>query len=310
MNELRVQTYQEFRNQYELEHPASVPTMEVYIGEYAPWVTWAVGAMFVTAAFFSGVHTVPVAHEAIDAGKVAEWLRQLGGISAFLFIEMGILTSAYFLVKKFSIVKLVILLIAGIVAMGANLYSVEQAFASNTVDTFTKVITLLFGLVAPLMAGLSGGVFVELHQSDRTADARSQNKFRQQQIEWDNEIQREWKKVQRTGGQVSYRPRLSDAMSAHRPPDNRTDSLADGHTGQADEIADRRHATGQGYTKKPDARQVVRDYLATNPAQVTGNVRQIAEALNVGKSTVSEVQQEFRRTASESDTEPVNTVQA
>ena len=72
--------------------------------------------------------------------------------------------------------------------MGANLYSVSKAFQSDVSDDFTKIITIFFGLVAPLMAALSGGVYVWLHQSDRNADAMMKKRYRENQIKWDGII--------------------------------------------------------------------------------------------------------------------------
>lgn len=194
--------YDEFRQRYEKMHKASVPVEETYMGEYPEWVTLAVGAMFITAAFFSGVHTVPIAHEAIDALKVWEGFRVIGGLSAFIFVEMGVLVSAYMLVKRWSLVMIVILIITIFVAMGANLYSVSKAFAANTtMDDFTKALTILFGGVAPLIAALAGGVFVWLHQSDRVADARAKARFKEQKIAWDKEIEKAYKKLYPVEGQ-------------------------------------------------------------------------------------------------------------
>lgn len=193
--------YQEFRKQYEEQHQASIPIEEAFIGEYPTWVTVAVGAMFVAAAFFSGVHTIPIAHTAIDALKVTEAFRIIGGLSAFVFIETGVLVSAYMLVKRWSWVMFFILLLTITVAMGANLYSVSEAFKPDATDLFSKVLTVLFGIVAPLMAALSGGVFVWLHQSERVADAKMKARFKEQSVAWDKEIERAYKKLYPIEGQ-------------------------------------------------------------------------------------------------------------
>lgn len=195
-------SYQDFRRQYEEQHPASIPVDEVYIGEYPWWVTWVVAAMFVAAAFFSGLHTIPIAYTAIDHFKVSEFLRQVGGISAFVFIEAGVLISAYMLVKRWSWFMFAILLITIVVAMGANLYSVATALSTNAeTDIFTKTLTVLFGLVAPVVAALSGGVYVWLHQSDRVADARSKTRYREACVAWDKEIKRAYDKAYPQEGQ-------------------------------------------------------------------------------------------------------------
>lgn len=52
--------------------------------------------------------------------------------------------------------------------------------------------------------------------------------------------------------------------------------------------------SGQTSGRKRDAREIVREYLKANPDSVNMNVRSLADLLRVGKSTVSEVQREFR----------------
>lgn len=210
--------YQEFRNKYEQQHPASVPQPEVFIGEYPKWVTPVVAAMFITAALFSGVHTIPIAYTAIDGKHVADWLRQAGGVSAFVFLDAGVLLSAYLLVKKFNLFILAILLITISVAMGANLYSVSQALSSDSADQFTKIITVLFGLVAPLMAALSGGIYVWLHQSERSADEVSKMHFRDEQIQWDKIVEREWKKHQKENTSRNFMKSSRENDSVHETP--------------------------------------------------------------------------------------------
>jgi len=257
--------YAEFRLQYEEQHGASVPVEEVYIGEYPRWVTWVVGNMFVTSAFFSGIHTVPIAHDAIDAAKVAEWIRQVGGISAFAFIESGILTSAYMLVKRWSWVMLFILLVTITVAMGANLSSVSQAFQADTADSFTKLITVLFGVVAPLMAALSGGVYVWLHQSERVAEARMKARYKDARVAWDKEIERAFRKLYPAS--KGERPEVSIGQSA---------------------------ASSIGHKKVVDATVRVQQHLDAYPEDLNLSPRQLAAKLGVGKSTANNVQREYR----------------
>lgn len=56
-------------------------------------------------------------------------------------------------------------------------------------------------------------------------------------------------------------------------------SAADGHG----------RATGQGYNKRTDARDIVRQHLADNPEDFDLSVRELADKLKVGKTTVSDV---------------------
>jgi hypothetical protein len=253
--------YSDFRKMYEEQNPASVPIEETYIGEYPKWVTWAVGAMFVAAAFFSGIHTVPVAYRTIERLGVAEGLRQAGGISAFLFIELAVLLSAYMLVKRRSAVMLVILTIAITVAMGANLYSVSEALLLDQSDVFSRVIAVMFGLVAPLMAALAGGVFVWLHHADRVAEARAKAAFKELGIAWDKEIKRAYNKLY----PMSKLPVQSVSV------------------GQS-------VASSIGHMKVIDATVRVEQHLDAHPEDLNLSPRALALKLGVGKSTVNNVQ--------------------
>lgn len=297
MSEIRVQTYQEFRKQYEQQHPASVPRRRKKIKrEYPLLIELSVLVMFVCAALLSGVHTVPTVYAGMEIRVTSELVRQVVSLGSFVAIELAIFMSAYLLDKQRTIAWTV-LIVTFLVATVSNVNSVSKALAQD--DTWARVITLALGVGAPFIALMSGKLYIVISESNRKHSEVSDAEFERVSIRFDASVLEAWEKQQQRTA------RLSGRVSAPRLPD-RQDSGRTDRT--ADEMADRRHATGQGYNKKPDARQVVRDYLAANPAQVTGNVRQIAEALNVGKSTVSEVQQEFRRTASEADTEPVQTV--
>jgi cation transport ATPase len=257
--------YIEFRKQYEEQHPASVPVEEIYIGEYPAWVTWAVGAMFVAAAFFSGIHTVPVAYRMIERFGVAEWLRQAGGISAFLFIELAVLVSAYMLVKRRSVVMLIILLIAICVAMGANLYSVSEAFLPEQFDSFARMIAVMFGVVAPLMAALAGGVFVWLHHAERVAEARAKTAFKELKIAWDKEIERAHKRAY---------------PAASRP----VQSVSIGQSA----------VSSIGHKKVVDATVRAQQYLDAHPEDLNLSPRELARKIGVGKSTANNVQRWLR----------------
>ena len=73
--------YLQFREEYERQHPASVPRhTPAIIGEYPGWVHYIVLAMFVSAAILSGVHTVPTVYDTIESGKVSEIVRQVAAL--------------------------------------------------------------------------------------------------------------------------------------------------------------------------------------------------------------------------------------
>lgn len=185
--------YDEFRKKYEKEHPASVPKIEYETSDHPGWLMWAVAAMFLASALLSGVHTVPTAYDTIEILKVAEPVRQAGGLASFVFVELGILVSSYMLFKNRSFWVSLILLLAVMIAVAANLYSVSNALKVNGDNIGMSVVAIALGIGAPLIATMSGKVLVALHRSDRIIDSRARQKLKEDNIAWDKEIIRAWK---------------------------------------------------------------------------------------------------------------------
>lgn len=90
--------------------------------------------------------------------------------------------------------------------------------------------------------------------------------------------------------QVADRVVRSAAVRSSADGQRKRTGVADG---QADENG-RGHATGMGYTKRTDARTRVWEYLNENPEAADMTVRDLAETIGVGKSTVSDVVREWR----------------
>jgi hypothetical protein len=264
--------YAEFRKQYEEQHPASVPRLEFEMSDYPRWVQWAVGVMFIAAALASGVHTVPTAYKTIESIYVAEWVRQISGISAFMFVELGILISAYILFKNWSLLVLVISIVCIGIAMVANLYSVTLALQTD-VDNGAVFVAIFFGIGAPLVAALSGKVYVNVHRADRIVDVRARTKYKEDAVAWDSEIERAWKvyqKHQSRGQSDAGRTaaRLSAVLS------DRTD------TGQTTR-------SPYGHNRTPDGQQRVIEYLNINPDHVKMSSRELAKLTGVGHDTAN-----------------------
>jgi len=254
--------YAAFRQQYEEQHPASVPKLEYEQADHPVWMIPIVGAMFITSAIFSGVHTVPTAYEAIETLKVAVWVAQAAGLSAFVFVELGILTAAYMLFRKFSLLFLGILIIAVAIAMVANLHSVSKALSIN--DELTKAVAVLLGSGAPLMATLSGAVFVDVYRAYRAAKMRAERKHKEARIAWDTVINREFSRAQKASKQ-----------SVRKVSNGQTPS-------------------GYGYSRTSDAKEVVRTHLEANPGDFSLSVRELADKLGVGKSTVADARRDMQ----------------
>jgi len=278
------QTYLEFRRQFEIQHPASVPRRRKKTKrEYPRIIEIAVFIMFACAALLSGVHTVPTVYGGIDKELTSEEVRQIASLCSFIAIEFAIFMAAYLLEKQKKIAWAV-LCMTFLVATISNINSVSKALAQD--DMWSKIITLALGIGAPFIALMSGKLYIVISESNRNHSERADSDYERIAVAFDISVLEAYEKYQQRTARLSGRlsaPRLTDGQDS-----GRTDRTAD-------ELADRRHATGQGYSKKPDAKQAVREYLSLHPENLQGNVRQIAELLNVGKSTVSEVQQELRK---------------
>lgn len=191
--------YNEFRLEYENQHPASVPRMEVEMHEYQAWTWWAVLATFICAAMVSGVHTVPTVWKSIELSEVVTpVMRNIVSFASLLAIELAILLSAYLMAKG---VKLAygVMAMAATIAIGANLYSVIAALNAGG-DIGALLVAIFLGIGMPFIALFTGKMFVDIHRADRVQDARAKKAFTEASVIWDKEIERSWKAYQRTGG--------------------------------------------------------------------------------------------------------------
>lgn len=202
--------YNEFRQQYEDQHPASVPRMEVEMNEYPPWVRPAVLLTFVCAALVSGVHTVPTVWKSIEVGTIiTEVIRNVISVASLVAVEMAILLSAYLMAKGVRLAYFVTF-IASSVAVMANLYSVVTAFNTSD-DKGALAVAVVLGIGAPLIALFTGKMFVDIHRADRIQDARAHKLFREASVAWDKEVGAAFKKYQKEhAGEISRNFMKSD----------------------------------------------------------------------------------------------------
>lgn len=179
--------YQTFRIEYERQHKASIPVKK-RTNEYPSLLVWAVLAMFLCAALLSGVHTAPTAYQTIEGSKVSEIVRQAAALATFGFVELGILVSSYLLFKRSAneYFALSVLIICSFIAMAANLYSVSKALQSD--DFGSVIVGVSIGIGAPLIAALTGKVFVNLHHSNDLSEQRANEQYKQAMTLFESDI--------------------------------------------------------------------------------------------------------------------------
>lgn len=266
--------YGEFRKQYEEQHPASVPRLEFELNEYPAWAKWATAAAFIAVSTVSAVHTVPTVWSTIEVGEIiTPFVRNMASIASLVGVELTILLSA-FLMAKGQIIAYIVMVIASIVAIMANLYSSYKNLSDGG-DEWAIAVSIVFGVGIPLIALFTGKMAMDIQRANRVQDGKARKMFKEASIAFDKEVERAWKAELKANPSRVSSVQLSNELSNGQSNASPAASLV-------------------GHTKVPDASRVVREYLSENPAALNLSPRQLAELLGVGKSTVNNVQREMR----------------
>ena len=257
-------------------------------GKTSKGVIGALVALAVAGVILSSSHTIPAFLATIE-GDVADWLKLVIALSALVMVEVGMLVLAYVLSRRLADVDpkhITTLLKRGLalvftLAILSNLHSTLKPRFGETEhwDKFSFIVFVLMGISAPTLAYIAGEVLglttLQDERDNATALADWQAKF---ETAWEAALmkyQRDMVKVSRSVS-VQSEPVLSGGLSA---------ALSSGQP-DADKSG---HGTGHGYSKRTDAREQVRQWLTDNPDDLTLTVRELADKIGVGKSTVGEV---------------------
>jgi hypothetical protein len=269
--------YHEFRNQYEAQHPASVPVLRYELAAFPAWVRWAVMAMFMAAAVISGVHTVPTVYQTIESGKVAPLVHDIAALSSFIAVELAILLSAY-LLKRNRGLGWLLLITTSFVAGIANLQSSLTAMSGKQADAWTQIVAVSVGLAAPLIVLASGKLLVDIFNGERTVNARADERYHEECKKFDAEVLAAFEKFSRSKKASVQLPAVPAGVQPSMLPASAMLSAADMRT----------HGHGHGYARATDARERVRTYLREHPDAIRLSSRELAEQLGVGKTIVAE----------------------
>lgn len=301
--DLNQMTYQEFRQRYEEQHPASVPKEEKVISDNPGWMVWATLAMFICAAALSGVHTVPTAYATIEASKVDNGVRQIVALGTFVFVELGILIASYTMFKRWSWIAFIILALSISIAIVANLYSVFEAM--QTSDLGAVIVGISLGIGAPVIAMLAGKQFVNLHRAEQIAAMRAKQQYNDACLKHDETIQAAWQALQAKLEAKAEREAERERIRIEREsePIHSFHSL-NSLNGGANERPRLPYSANSstGYTKQMNARDVIREFFEQNPDAVNSRLDDLVERIiqqtgvTVGRTSVHNVRKEFKQT--------------
>ena len=276
--------YSTFRVEYEQQHPASVPKLQTFKTAriYPWWLQIVVVVMFVCAALMSGVHTVPTVREGMpDDSMFSDAVKDLIAYGSFAAFELSVFSASYALLRRASAWVWLTLAVAFLVMVASNLLQVTRAFAAEG-DPGTQLVAVIVGVGAPLVALLSGKILVDIHRTNAHQDSEATTRYEAACKQFDADVLTAFEKQQKRT--VRQAPTPSAQRPLQQTPDTPADADTDG----------REHGTGQGYTKRTDAREAVHAFLKDNPAAANLTVREIADLLKVGKTTVADVMKDWR----------------
>lgn len=273
--------YLAFSKQYELEHPAPERT--------------ALTRDVVSVAIIVSLLIVMVAGVIVSSSRtIEEFGGSFVGVFAFVMLEGGLVAYAFFRARRAAVesnrvgnarrLATIGLTLAFVSALAANIHAVLKAQHIETPPIVNTVINLFVAVSAPTLAFISADVLAIELMSGEARRRAAEQQYESALNVWRAQLHEEWQRRQRALG-VSWkverdgeRPQLS-AVSMR--------GQVDMDNGQATG-----HGTGQGYTKRTNARELVARYLDEHPEAISMPVRELAALIGVGKSTVSNVLQE------------------
>lgn len=296
--------YAAFASMYEVRTPRPIATE----AEKEDWVTKGALTVLVTASVIvSGSRTV------------VEFGGGLIGAAAFVMLELAIVAYGYIRTKRYydesrhnSTKRLITtgMVLAFVVALAANIHATlkqngilsSPAASSQTTlmpafgipqheaTTVDIVILVLVSISAPALAFIAGDVLGMEDVASRRRQRKAAEDYAEVLAKWQEGLNSAWlNSPLYRSVKVSV---SSEGASALPPPSVSALSVADGQR------TDSGRTAANNYTKKMDARTIVWTYLEQQPDAANLPVRELAVLLSVGKTTVSEVLNEWRKTAS------------
>ena len=272
--ENNIQVYDEFVAKHEAAYAAF---RRIYESKTPPPTAPQVQRDIVNRLIIIVLTVVSIAAILVSSSRtIDEFGGNLIGTLAFIMVEGGIMAYAFFrarrTVSKKRLQKTVQWATAGliltfIVALGANIDATLRHKGIELPALVNVVINLLVALSAPTLAFISSDVLaIELMAID-IRKRESEREYEAAQQTWLDGLNRSW---------AANQKKWDVKIEIHRPSNGIP----------AESIGILPAKSTLGHTKKPDAAKRVYAYLAENPDAIHQSPLEIAELLEVGKSTV------------------------
>lgn len=270
--------YTAFRTIYEAKLPAP---KEPVVERDSIFVPAALIVMICASILVSGSRTV------------AEFGGGIIGLAAFLMLEGAIIAYAFFRTRRnFNEERMESVQTLANIGLGMA-FAVTVAVAVNVIlkgenethPTVKTVIHLLVAVSAPTLAFISGDILAVETMADSSKKRKAKEKYEADLADWGKGLNEAW---------AAEKSRWGVSIKVEREPVHVHPNPSNGQSiGQMDKPM-LPSASTLGHSKKPNASVIVREYLAAHEEAIEMDARDLAVLLEVGKSTVNNVQREFR----------------
>lgn len=288
--------YAAFKSTYEIRYP---PPERQTVKRENTGAVLALAALVVASVIVSGSRTI------------GEFGGGLIGVAGFVMIEIGIVAYAFIRTRvdyddtRHQSVKRLVsvgMWLAFIVAVFANVHSTLKA-GGILPDWLDTVVLLVLGFSAPVLAFISGDVLGMLAVMDASRSRRADREYLDALRIWSDGLNASWNAQKQRMG-VSL-PSATSAVDGQNASQNIALSA---RTPLRTDANERGHGFGAGYERRHDARDKVRVYLLENPEAFNLTVRELAEAVGVGKTVAAAVRKELLANEGLGETQPAEAI--
>jgi hypothetical protein len=269
--EINEMDYPSFREQYELQHPASVPMIETDTNEYPTWLLPITLVMFIAASIVSGAHTVSTVRQSLESSLIPQASKDIVAYSAYFAFELALLVSVFSWIRRTNrwISYLATLVVFTVIVL-ANVQDVAHSTIAGA--WFTVFVVIGLGVGTPLVALLSGKLFVDVYRTNKASGSKAKVEYQEALKQWDATINRAYTSYQKQNAQPS--------------------SLASNQGSRLSTQTGNRQ-TGSGYNRVSSAVEIAYSYLQDNPEASELSVRELGERAGVGKDSASKAKKQY-----------------
>lgn len=216
------------------------------------------------------------------------------GLAAFVMLECGIVSYAFFLTRRNfkesqldNTRRLAIggLILALLTALAANVHSVMREQGVVMPEWISTGILVFVSISAPTLAFISGDMLALETMGVEVRRKRAEKNYGEALSKWHEDLQSSWnsqkskwgirvEKLQDHSNSIPVIPLERNGME--KPQSLPSRSIL-------------------GHSKQPQASVIVREHLDTNPDAIQLDPRELATLLGVGKSTAYKIVMEYRQ---------------